>query len=151
MSLLRVDNIESLQGPTGSINITGNIIANGMPIAGTTGATGATGAIGATGSIGITGPTGATGATGAIGATGSIGITGPTGNTGVTGPTGAVGAGTTGANTFYGSQTIAGTTGTLVLANYSAFNFPDDPTAATAGIPLGGIYHTAGAVKIRLT
>jgi hypothetical protein len=130
MSLLRVDNIESLQGPTGSINITGNIIANGMPIAGTTGATGATGA---------------------IGATGSIGITGPTGNTGVTGPTGAVGAGTTGANTFYGSQTIAGTTGTLILANYSAFNFPDDPTAATAGIPLGGIYHTEGSVKIRLT
>ena len=73
------------------------------------------------------------------------------GPTGATGPTGAVGAGTTGANTFYGSQTIAGTTGTLILANYSAFNFPDDPTAATAGIPLGGIYHTAGAVKIRLT
>ena len=121
MSLLRVDNIESLQGPTGPINITGNIIANGMPIAGPTGAPG------------------------------SIGITVPTGNTGVTGPTGAVGAGTTGANTFYGSQTIAGTTGTLILANYSAFNFPDDPTAATAGIPLGGIYHTAGAVKIRLT
>jgi hypothetical protein len=76
------------------------------------------------------------------------GPTGATGNTGLTGPTG---AGSTGANTFYGSQTIAGTTGTLVLSGYSGFNFPDDPTAATAGIPLGGLYHNNGAVRIRLT
>ena len=41
------------------------------------------------------------------------GITGGTGNTGPTG------AGGTGANTFYGSQTITGTTGTLILTNYS--------------------------------
>ena len=85
------------------------------------------------------------------GITGGTGNAGPTGNVGPTGNTGPTGAGGTGANTFYGSQTITGTTGTLILANYSAFNFPDDPTAATAGIPLGGIYHTAGAVKIRLT
>jgi hypothetical protein len=70
------------------------------------------------------------------------------GPTGATGPTG---AGGTGANTFYGSQTITGTTGTLILSNYSTFNFPDDPTAATAGIPLGGMYHNSGAVRIRLT
>ncbi len=70
---------------------------------------------------------------------------------GPTGATGATGAGGTGANTFYGSQTIAGTTGTLVLSNYSAYNFANDAYAATAGIPLGGLYHTSGAVKIRLT
>lgn len=67
------------------------------------------------------------------------------------GPTGPTGAGGTGANTFYGSQTIAGTTGTLVLSNYSSYNFANDAYAATAGIPLGGLYHTSGTVKIRLT
>jgi hypothetical protein len=88
---------------------------------------------------------GPTGATGSIGFTGA---TGPTGSVGATGPTGGAG---TGANTFYGSQTIAGTTGTLVLSNYSSYNFANDAYAATAGIPLGGLYHTSGTVKIRLT
>jgi len=87
------------------------------------------------------GPTGATGA-------GLFGPTGPTGSVGATGPTGGAG---TGANTFYASQTIAGTTGTLVLSNYSSYNFANDAYAATAGIPLGGLYHTSGTVKIRLT
>ena len=72
------------------------------------------------------------------------GITGGTGNTGPTG------AGGTGANTFYGSQTITGTTGTLILTNYSLYDFPNDVYAATGGIPLGGLYHNAGAVQIRL-
>jgi hypothetical protein len=76
------------------------------------------------------------------------GITGATGSMGITGPTG---AGGTGANTFYGSQTIAGTTGTLILANYSLYDFPNDVYAATGGIPLGGLYHDTGAVRIRLT
>jgi hypothetical protein len=73
---------------------------------------------------------------------------GITGGTGEVGPTG---AGGTGANTFYGSQTITGTTGTLILANYSLYDFPDDIYAATGGIPLGGLYHNAGVVQIRLT
>jgi len=102
ISLLRVDNIESLNGATGSINITGSIIVNGVPIAGSTGATGATGSTGPTGSqgpIGITGPTGSdasatgpTGSTGPVGATGSTGPIGSTGPAGVTGPTGSIGA-----------------------------------------------------------
>lgn len=29
-------------------------------------------------------------------------------------------------------------------------NFVDDTTAALGGIPIGGVYHTAGAIKIRL-
>ena len=84
-------------------------------------------------------PTGVTGATGSEGATGSAGATGNTG------------AGGTGANEFYGSQTISGPTGTLILTNYASYNFLNDAYAATAGIPLGGIYHNSGAVRIRIT
>lgn len=36
---------------------------------------------------------------------------------------------------------------TVVIAN----NFADDVAAATGGIPIGGLYHTNGAVKIRLS
>ena len=89
------------------------------------------------------------GATGGTGATGATGVTGPTGATGVTGPTGAAG---TGPNTFYGNQTIVGgTSGTLILSGYSVLNFPDDPSAATGGVPLGGVYHNAGALRIRIS
>lgn len=94
---------------------------------------------------------GITGGTGNVGPTGNVGITGATGSIGITGATGPTGAGGTGANTFYGSQTITGTTGTLILANYSLYDFPNDVYAATGGIPLGGLYHNTGAVRIRLT
>ena len=78
-----------------------------------------------------------------------IGATGGTGSIGVTGPTG---AGGTGANTFYGSQTIVGgTTGTLIIAGYSVLNFASDASAATGGVPLGGVYHNAGDLKIRIS
>lgn len=33
----------------------------------------------------------------------------------------------------------------------SSYNYADDTTAATGGIPLGGLYHTSGTLKIRLT
>jgi hypothetical protein len=40
---------------------------------------------------------------------------------------------------------------TMVLASVSSsYNFADDTTAASGGIPLGGLYHTSGSVKIRL-
>lgn len=78
-----------------------------------------------------------------------IGATGGTGSIGVTGPTG---AGGTGANTFYGSQTIVGgTTGTLIIAGYSVLDFASDASAATGGVPLGGVYHNAGDLKIRIS
>lgn len=32
-----------------------------------------------------------------------------------------------------------------------ADNFADDAAAATGGIAIGGLYHTAGTVKVRLT
>lgn len=104
---------------------------------------------------GTTGPTGGTGpqgSTGPTGNTGSQGVTGPTGNTGSQGVTGPTGAGSTGPNTFYGNQTISGgTSGTLILSGASALNFSDDNAAATGGVPLYGIYHQNGALRIRLT
>tara|TARA_R110001632_G_scaffold33694_1_gene86419 strand:+ start:863 stop:1663 length:801 start_codon:yes stop_codon:yes gene_type:complete len=39
----------------------------------------------------------------------------------------------------------------LQIAGYAGMNYPDDPTAAIGGIPLGGVYHTDGALKIRIT
>ena len=33
----------------------------------------------------------------------------------------------------------------------SSFNYADDAAAATGNVPLGGVYHTSGALKIRLT
>jgi hypothetical protein len=90
----------------------------------------------------ITGPTGGTGSTGSTGPTGSIGVTGPTGSAG------------TGPNIFYGNQTIGpsgGTASTLILAGYASLGFTGPTAAAAAGVPLGGIYHTDGVLKIRLT
>jgi hypothetical protein len=100
--------------------------------------------------------------------TGGIGATGPSGGSG------------TGANTFYGDQSIvsgnkvivntvevySGNTLTLnspivdiptifKISNYSSLNFADDSAAAAGGVPTGGIYYTTGVgggmVKIRLT
>ena len=33
----------------------------------------------------------------------------------------------------------------------SSFNYADDAAAATGNVPLGGVYHTSGSLKIRLT
>ena len=42
------------------------------------------------------------------------------------------------------------TTKNFQLTNYASLNFADDTAAATGGVPLGGIYHTSGAAKIRI-
>jgi len=39
----------------------------------------------------------------------------------------------------------------FIISNYANLNFADDVAAAAGGILLGGVYHTAGAVKIRLS
>ncbi len=40
---------------------------------------------------------------------------------------------------------------TAILAQVSAsYNFADDTAAAGGGVPLGGLYHTSGSIKIRL-
>lgn len=41
-------------------------------------------------------------------------------------------------------------TGTIGVIN-TADNFANDTAAAAGGVPVGGLYHTSGAVKIRLT
>ena len=38
----------------------------------------------------------------------------------------------------------------LQIAGYAGMNYADDAAAATGGIPLGGVYHTSGALKIRI-
>lgn len=41
--------------------------------------------------------------------------------------------------------------GYIILSQVSAsFDFADDAAAATGGVPLGGLYHTSGSIKIRL-
>ena len=38
----------------------------------------------------------------------------------------------------------------LQIANYATMSYADDTAAAAGGIPLGGVYHTSGALKIRI-
>ena len=38
----------------------------------------------------------------------------------------------------------------MAYANYANINFADDTAAATGGVPLGGVYHTSGSLKIRV-
>jgi hypothetical protein len=40
---------------------------------------------------------------------------------------------------------------TAILAQVSSsYDFADDSAAASGGVPLGGLYHTSGTIKIRL-
>jgi len=39
----------------------------------------------------------------------------------------------------------------IVLNDYSNLNFASDSAAATGGVPLGGLYHNAGDLKVRIT
>jgi len=38
----------------------------------------------------------------------------------------------------------------LQMLDYASLNYADDTAAAAGGIPLGGVYHTSGALKIRI-
>ena len=38
----------------------------------------------------------------------------------------------------------------LILQKHANLNFPSDTEARDAGIPIGGLYHTDGAIKVRL-
>lgn len=38
----------------------------------------------------------------------------------------------------------------FVIQNYASLNFADDTAAATGGVPLGGVYHNSGALRIRI-
>ena len=39
----------------------------------------------------------------------------------------------------------------FLLGSITASNYPTDIAAASQGVPLGGVYHTNGTLKIRLT
>lgn len=39
---------------------------------------------------------------------------------------------------------------TVVLRNYANLDFANDAAAAAGGVPLGGIYHTLGAARVRI-
>jgi hypothetical protein len=77
---------------------------------------------------------------------------------------GGVGLITSGALFVSGALTISGSSVNHNTASFSgiirasgsansvlASNFADDSAANAGGIPIGGIYHTNGAIKIRLT
>lgn len=38
----------------------------------------------------------------------------------------------------------------LQMLDYASLNYADDTAAAAGGIPLGGVYHTSGALKVRI-
>ena len=40
---------------------------------------------------------------------------------------------------------------TLTIGNYASLNYSGDTAAAAAGVPLGGMYHDNGALKVRTT
>jgi hypothetical protein len=76
---------------------------------------------------------------------------------------GGVGLITSGALFVSGGLTISGSTTNHNTASFSgiirasgsansvlASNFADDTAAAAGGIPLGGMYHNAGAIRIRI-
>jgi hypothetical protein len=61
-----------------------------------------------------------------------------------------IGFATSGSNTYYGTQTIQN--GYLVLTQVSSsLNFVNDAAAASAGVPLGGLYRNGNAIQIRLS
>ena len=39
----------------------------------------------------------------------------------------------------------------IVMTDYANLNFSGDTAAAAGGVPLGGLYHDAGAMRIRIT
>jgi hypothetical protein len=56
----------------------------------------------------------------------------------------------TGSLNVSGSVNVDGS-GFIILAQVSSsYDFADDSTAASGGVPLGGLYHTSGTIKIRL-
>ena len=62
-----------------------------------------------------------------------------------------IGCGTDGSNRADAVRVdiISGTTATLVLPQVLLLNYVDDDTAGANGVPIGGLYHTDGVLKIR--
>jgi hypothetical protein len=52
--------------------------------------------------------------------------------------------------TFNSEELVITGSHTILSKVSQSFNFEDDTTAAEGGVPLGGLYHNDGAVRIRL-
>jgi hypothetical protein len=74
-------------------------------------------------------------------------IVGGTGNT-ISGKTNVVMLGTSGRTATRDTATFVEN---LVVFNYAGLDFADDTAAAAGGVVLGQVYHTSGALKIRIT
>lgn len=48
-------------------------------------------------------------------------------------------------------EPVSGTISTIVLPQVISLDYSDDTSAQSAGVPIGGIYHTSGVLKIRLS
>lgn len=46
---------------------------------------------------------------------------------------------------------VSGIIATIVLPQTVNLDYPDDSSAQSAGVPIGGVYHTSGVLKIRLS
>jgi len=55
-----------------------------------------------------------------------------------------------GVNTYTADVDNAVVVPQLVMTEYASLNFADDAAAALGGVVLGGVYHTSGALKVRL-
>ena len=98
---------------TGSIDITGDYLINGVPISGGSGTSGTSGSSGTDGTSGSSGTDGTSGSSGTDGTSGSSGTDGTSGSNGTDGSSGTSGGSidtgsfaTTGSNTFYGYQNV---------------------------------------------
>ena len=55
-----------------------------------------------------------------------------------------------GVNTYTGGTDNVVVVPGMVVTNYATLNYADDTAAAAGGIPLGGVYHNAGDLRIRI-
>jgi hypothetical protein len=53
--------------------------------------------------------------------------------------------------TYITSASMRNTLGSFIVFGGTGGGYANDGAAAAAGVPVGGLYHTAGAVKVRLT
>jgi hypothetical protein len=111
------DSLDDIHQFTGSLNITGSLIVNGVDFSmgggsGTSGTAGTSGTSGESGSSGTSGISGSSGTSGASGSSGTSGISGSSGTSGESGSSGTSGSsGQAGSSGSSGSSGQAGSSG----------------------------------------
>lgn len=132
--------------PSGTFALTGSFITSGsvnvsgsVTISGSTHITGSTNITGSIKIIGSTNYTGSLNITGSIQTSGSISVSGS--------------LNVSGSTFITGSLNVDALTGSAIIFSQgwiSSSNFTDDDAAFAGGIPIGGVYHNAGALRVRL-